>query len=134
MNTFLVLSCLVALTYGAQNECQCGAFVSLPDSEQEVLAFPSIGVDSCSEILACSVHSKYEWEALTSDGDLCRHTPDGSTVGQVMCENLEKKGIENIGPHPVFLYYRVCEGPWGFDYQSSKQDLVCKNGNVVLDC
>ncbi|KAG0710738.1 hypothetical protein GWK47_022208 [Chionoecetes opilio] len=134
MKTFLVLSCLIALAYGVKNECHCGAFVSLPDSEQEVLAFPPIELDSCEEILECSIRCIYEWEVITLDGDLCHQTPDGSTVGQKMCDNLEEKGMSNAGPYVVFLYFRMCEGPWGFDGQSSKQRLECRNGNMVIEC
>lgn len=42
-----------------------------------------------------------QWEALTLDGNLCAKSPDGTTVGQLMCDTLSAKGRDNIGPHTV---------------------------------
>ncbi|MPC71495.1 hypothetical protein E2C01_065773 [Portunus trituberculatus] len=77
--------------------CECGAFVSLPDSELEVMAFPSHEMEHCNDVIWCLDYCKFEWEVLTLDGDLCLHTAN-STVAQVMCDNLSDKNISNLEP------------------------------------
>ncbi|XP_063884426.1 uncharacterized protein LOC135113212 [Scylla paramamosain] len=132
MKSFLILSCLIVAVHTA-GLCDCGAFVSLPDSELEVMAFPSREMEDCRDVLWCLDFCKFEWEVLTLDGDLCIHTANG-TVGQVMCDNLSDKNMNHLEPRFVHLFARMCNGPWGFDSQTSKQKLECRGGKVILDC
>ncbi|KAK8392399.1 hypothetical protein O3P69_014635 [Scylla paramamosain] len=133
MKSFLILSCLIVAVHTA-GLCDCGAFVSLPDSELEVMAFPSREMEDCRDVLWCLDFCKFEWEVLTLDGDLCIHTANG-TVGQVMCDNLSDKNMNHLEPRFVHLFARMCNGPWGFDSQTSKQKLECRGGKMttILD-
>ena len=47
----------------AEPVCHCGAFVTLPDSEQMVYSFPDTDLDDCIDILQCVEICK--WEVIT---------------------------------------------------------------------
>ncbi|XP_050721096.1 uncharacterized protein LOC127000966 [Eriocheir sinensis] len=115
-------------------ECRCGAFVSTHTGEEEVVQFPPINLDDCTQDVQCAELCLAEWEEATNGGDLCNPTGDGDTIADDMCASLAEKGVDRLQPHTVYLYYNLCEGPWQWDGVQSQQELECKNDTAIIDC
>nr|XP_045605541.1 uncharacterized protein LOC123762824 [Procambarus clarkii] len=129
MKCLLILLSLAALTSAqGQSQCQCGAFVNDRIGEIEVFPFQPIDVESCEDSETCSSTCDDEWASITNNGDLDTVLDNGETVGQHICNALAREGHENYGPGEVFLYYKVCDGPWQYDDEQSTLEICCTGG------
>ncbi|XP_069957524.1 uncharacterized protein [Cherax quadricarinatus] len=129
MKFLLILLPFLALTW-AQDEpaCFCGGFVNEFDGEIDVLPFPPETVEDCEATEECAAYCEEQWDALTGEGDLNTVLENGETLGEAICQQLAREGHENFGPAEVFLYYRVCEGPWQYDGVQTTTLLCCTRG------
>ncbi|XP_069957504.1 uncharacterized protein [Cherax quadricarinatus] len=128
MKFLLILLPFLALTWAQQQECQCGGFVSEPNGEIEVVPFPPEPVENCEASEECAAFCEEEWNAITGNGDLDTVLENGETLGQSICQELAHQGHNNFGPAEVYLYYRVCEGPWQYDGVQTTALLCCTGG------
>merc|ERR1712198_555331 len=134
MKFLVVLLSLAALTWAQdyRKECQCGAFVTVPQGEYLVHGLEPINIGSCDEATKCAAHCALEWRNVSDNGDLDHVMDNGDTVGKEACRAMNEHGHPNLGPHYVFAYYNVCGGPWVFDGEVSQQELCCREG--VYQC
>ncbi|KAK3865567.1 hypothetical protein Pcinc_028833 [Petrolisthes cinctipes] len=76
-------------------ECGCAAFVTVQEGELDVLNFPPIDLNDCTEETVCSTGCIEEWDRITNGGDLHTLMPDDMSVGQHMCDRLAEVGHTN---------------------------------------
>ncbi|KAK8726982.1 hypothetical protein OTU49_009861, partial [Cherax quadricarinatus] len=135
MKFLLILLPFLALTWAQpppEPECHCGGFVDVFEGELEVIPFPPEPVETCeSGEEECAAFCEEEWNEITGNGDLDTEFEDGVTLGQHICQHLTSEGHENYGPGEVFLYYRLCEGPWQYDGVQTTTLLCCNLGDYV---
>ncbi|XP_045605178.2 uncharacterized protein [Procambarus clarkii] len=129
MKCLLILLSLAALTWAqGPPQCQCGAFVNEDIGEIEVFPFPPIDVEGCEDTADCSSTCDDEWASITNNGDLDTVLQNGETVGQHICNALARQGHEDFGPGEVYLYYKLCQGPWEYDSEQSTLEVCCAGG------
>ncbi|XP_042239747.1 uncharacterized protein LOC121877881 isoform X1 [Homarus americanus] len=127
---FLVILCSLTVLAWAQEvpECDCGAFITEAAEEEEVFPMEAFDVENCEDQKDCHDRCRTEWNEITSEGDLNFELPDGKTVGQSMCDDLAEEGKDVVGPTEVFLYVRLCDGPWEDDGEATMEMLCCDAG------
>ena len=50
-----------------------------------------------------------------------------------LCNHTYKKACQKQS-FQVYLYFNVCNGPWLFDEDDSREELECRDGHLALDC
>nr|XP_045605174.1 uncharacterized protein LOC123762608 isoform X1 [Procambarus clarkii] len=128
MKFLLILLFFTAFSWAQAQECDCGAFVNGRFGELEVYPFDPIQVQSCEDVESCSSTCDEEWATITNNGDLDTVLENGETLGQALCDTLAIEGQEDVPPHEVFLYYRICDGPWQYDEEQSTAQVCCTAG------
>ncbi|KAK4312640.1 hypothetical protein Pmani_015981 [Petrolisthes manimaculis] len=130
MKSLLILLFVIALTRSQDEpECNCRGYIHVAEGELDVLDFPSNTASSCSAGFECAGFCGGEWTLLTNDGDLNHIMLDGITVGQHMCTKAASSGYNEINSENVYLNWNLCDGPWYFDGQISRQPLCCTSGS-----
>ncbi|KAK4311845.1 hypothetical protein Pmani_016680 [Petrolisthes manimaculis] len=134
MKAIIILLSLVGLVCGQDRpECRCAAFVTVQEGELDVLNFPPIDLNDCTEETVCATACVKEWNQLTNGGDLHTLMPDDVSVGQHMCDRLAAVGHTNYNNRQVYLYYNLCNGPWIYDGETFVDNLCCTDGSY-RDC
>ncbi|KAG7161611.1 uncharacterized protein LOC121874829 [Homarus americanus] len=134
MKCFLVLLSLCALAWGQEEHlCGCGAFANTPEGEIMIDELPPIEIANCEEGNRCQLVCSEEWLKYTNDGDL-NLLVGNITLGQEMCDGLERLGFNDFAPQEITLYYNVCEGPWETNGLATDDDLCCVNGVFPGEC
>ncbi|XP_068234030.1 uncharacterized protein [Palaemon carinicauda] len=135
MKIAIVLLALVAAACAAQNEawCRCGAFLTYNDAQSLVYELPEIHIDSCDQHSKCKNECIKAMDEFSHYGDLWAMTPEGKTVGQLICESLTGIDWTGVHNHRVYNYYEVCGGPWEYTGQASP-DMLCCHDHVQVHC
>ncbi|XP_068234028.1 uncharacterized protein [Palaemon carinicauda] len=136
MKIAIVLLALVAAACAAQNGeawCRCGAFLTYRDTQALAYELPEITIDYCDQHNRCKNECITAIDEFSHYGDLWAMTPEGKTVGQLICENLTGIDWTGVHNHRVYGYYEVCGGPWEYTGQASP-DMLCCSENLQVHC
>ncbi|KAK7063168.1 hypothetical protein SK128_026173 [Halocaridina rubra] len=137
MKVIVILLSLMGLACAQDpKECFCGMFVSVNMAELEVHRLPAIDLDSCDDQGDCKIGCIREWEYVFNNGGLNFVAPGHNrTIGEESCRTLAfQHQHPNLAPHEVYGYYNVCQGPWVYDGETSREPLCCVEGVYPGQC
>merc|ERR1712002_186911 len=127
MNSLLAAALvLFAATFAnGQTEpwCRCALFVSSPFSEIMAYQLPELPIDTCDSRETCKKLCSDEIDTMTNGIDLWSEV-NGQTVGQYICEELNKHFFFIIHNSKIHGYFELCGGAFEFTGQDS-QDMLC---------